>query len=1221
MKEKPDISDLLKERILVLDGAMGTMIQTYGLEEEDYRGQQFIDVPIPQKGNNDLLCLTRPHIIDEIHRLYLQSGADIIETNTFNANRISMSDYGMERMVYDMNRAAAQIARKAADDFSTSEKPRYVAGSIGPTNKTASMSPRVEDPGYREVDFEGFRAAYREQVRALMDGGVEILLVETIFDTLNAKAAIYAIHEEFQDRPTKIPIMVSGTIADASGRTLSGQTLEAFFNSVSGLNIFSIGLNCSVGPKELRPYIEELSNRSFLPVSVHPNAGLPNELGEYEESPEQMGAVFGELLNNHLVNIIGGCCGTTPDHIKKISALVSGRVPRQPVPRKKELYLSGLEALLVNPGMNFINIGERTNVAGSRKFARLIESGDYEEAMSVARQQVENGAQIIDVNMDAPLLDAGEAMQKFLNMVSSDPDIAKVPIMIDSSNWEVISVGLKCLQGKGIVNSISLKEGPDVLKRQAEEIKKYGAAVVVMAFDEQGQATDFRRKIEICERSYRILTREVHFPPEDIIFDPNILTIATGMPEHNNYAIDFLEATRWIKKNLPYAHVSGGISNLSFSFRGNDAVREAMHSAFLYHAIKAGLDMGIVNAGMLQVYDEIPVDILEHVEDVILNRRDDATERLIVLAQKLHSGNKKATADDWRKNSLEQRIQHALIRGIHNFIEEDMAEARTVYPQALDIIEKPLMDGMNVVGELFGAGKMFLPQVIKSARVMKKAVAYLEPFIEEEKQRSKQYHKKGKILLATVKGDVHDIGKNIVGLVLGCNNYEIIDLGVMVPAEKILETAIREHVDIVGLSGLITPSLEEMIHVAREMERKKFTVPLLIGGATTSILHTALKIAPVYQGGVIHVKDASKSVGVVSSLLSKSEKKSFLEDSDAKYETLRQIHLGMKRSFVPISKARHHKFNPGWEGYQPPKPNFTGIKEFVDIDLSLVAEYIDWTFFFHVWDLKGKFPDILRKPGVGAEAQKLLSDAQSMLRQLIHDKILKARAVVGLFPAQADMDDIVLYADDHRSHILLVLNQLRQQVQRKSQPVYHSLADFVAPVKSGINDYHGLFATTAGIGLEHYVQVFEQRNDDYASIMVKALADRLGEATTEWLHREVRMHLWGYAPEESLNLEELLQVRYQGIRPAFGYPACPDHSEKEKIFRFLEVEKRIGIHLTDQYSMVPVASVSGHLMSHPESWYFDVGKIDQDQLKDYARRKEISEKTAEKLLAPVIGYK
>ena len=1221
MQKKTDISILIKDKILVLDGAMGTMIQKYNLEEKDFRGAQFKKTTIPQKGNNDLLCLTQPQIIDEIHRSYLQAGADIIETNTFNANRISMADYGMEDIVYDINRSAAQIARQAANAFSTPEKPRYVAGSMGPTNKTASMSPRIEDPGFRDVYFDDFMEAYREQVRALIDGGVELILVETIFDTLNAKAAIYAIHEEFQEQDIKLPIMVSGTIADTSGRTLSGQTLEAFMNSVSGLDIFSIGLNCSLGAKELSPYVEELSEKSSLPVSVHPNAGLPNELGEYEESPEKMGTFLKGFLDSNQVNIIGGCCGTTPEHIRKFSELASGSKPRMPASPEKELHLSGLESLSVNPNMNFINIGERTNVAGSKKFARLIKNGDYEEALGVARQQVENGAQIIDVNMDEPLLDAREAMQKFLNMVSSDPDIAKVPVMIDSSSWDVISAGLKCLQGKGIVNSISLKEGVSVFMNQAREIKKFGAAVVVMAFDEQGQAADFKRKIEICERSYNILTKDVQFPPENIIFDPNILTIGTGMPEHSNYALDFLKATTWIKDHLPFAHVSGGISNLSFSFRGNDTVREAMHSAFLYHAIRAGLDMGIVNAGMLPVYDDILPDLLEHVEDIILNRREDATERLIVFAQNLDVGRKKESSDEWRLYPLEKRIHHALVKGIHDCIEEDMAEARNVYTQSLDIIEKPLMDGMNVVGELFGSGKMFLPQVIKSARVMKKAVAYLEPFIEKEKQESKQKNRRGKILLATVKGDVHDIGKNIVGLVLGCNNYDIIDLGVMVTSERILETAIKENVDMIGLSGLITPSLEEMIHVAREMEKKKLTIPLLIGGATTSILHTAIKIDPVYSSGVIHVKDASKSVGVVNSLLSKAQKEPFMRSTSQRYEELRQAHLGINRSFVSISEARLNKFKPVWDEYQPIKPKFTGIKEYIDIDLSLVAEYIDWTFFFHVWDLKGRYPEILKKPGIGKEAQKLFEDAQYILGQLIRERILKARAVAGIFPAHSDGDDILIYSDDHRNQVVLVLNQLRQQVERKSKPMYQSLSDFVAPVESGVRDYHGLFAVTAGIDLEHYVQSFEEQNDDYAAIMVKALADRLGEATTEWLHKEVRTNLWGYAPHEELSLEELFQVQYQGIRPAFGYPACPDHSEKEKVFRFMEVEKRIGIHLTDQYSMVPVASVSGHLMAHPESRYFDVGKINMDQLKDYARRKGISEEKAEKLLAPVVGYK
>lgn len=1212
----------ISKRVLVMDGAMGTMIQRYNLSEEDFRGSRFTSHSQSLKGNNDLLSITQPEIISEIHKKYLEAGSDIIETNTFNANRISMLDYGLSDLVYEMNKVSAEIARAAADEFSQPDKPRFVAGAIGPTSKTASISPKVEEPGYREVSFDDLLNAYREQINGLIDGGVDILLVETIFDTLNAKAALKAIWEEFKIKNVDLPVMVSGTITDASGRTLSGQTLEAFLNSISGLNIFSVGLNCALGAKELRPFVEEISKKASLPVSIYPNAGLPNQFGEYDETAQEMSLIMNEFLEKGQVNIIGGCCGTTPEHIVKFVELAEQVAPRTLPGQPKQLKLSGLEALVVYPGSNFINIGERTNVAGSRKFARLIKEEKYEEALSVAKQQVENGAQIIDVNMDEPLLDAKEAMVRFLNMLASDPDIAKVPVMIDSSKWEVIEAGLKCLQGKGIVNSISLKEGEEIFKEQAKKLKAYGAAVVIMAFDELGQAANYERKIEICKRSYEILTKEIGFTPEDIIFDPNILTVATGIEEHNEYALNFLQATDWIKENLPYASVSGGISNLSFSFRGNNVVREAMHSAFLYHAIKAGLDMGIVNAGMLEVYDEIPKELLELVEDVILNRRDDATDRLIEYAQNISSTKKdEETVEEWRSNSLEDRISHSLVKGINDFVEEDMKEALPAYNLALDIVEGPLMKGMNIVGDLFGAGKMFLPQVIKSARTMKKAVAYLSPYIEEEKKAGGDISNAGKVLLATVKGDVHDIGKNIVGLVLGCNNYEIIDLGVMVPSEKILETAIQENVDIIGLSGLITPSLEEMVHVAKEMSARKLKIPLLIGGATTSIMHTAVKIQPHYSEGVVHVKDASRSVQVVASLLSKNQKKEFLEETNTKYSELRELNRGIKRSYISLEEARKNKPIISWNNYKPIKPNFIGTKIIRITDLSEIREFIDWTFFFHVWELKGRFPDILTREDRGEEATKLYNDAQELLDRIVADKKLVAEAVLGIFPANSIGDDIVLFEDESRSKELLRLNQLRQQTERKSENKYYSLADFVAPFDSGLKDYHALFAATAGIGLEFYIKEFEADQDDYSLIMVKALADRLAEAFTEWLHLKVRKEWWNFAPNENFTLEDIFLTKYQGIRPAFGYPACPDHSEKEKVFEFLKVSEETGITITENYSMFPAATVCAHIFSHPESWYMEVGKVSLDQVTDYAKRKNIPIDTAEKILSPVLSYK
>ena len=1221
---KKSIYNEILNRVLVLDGAMGTMIQGYHLSEEVFRGNRFKNYAQSVKGNNDLLSLTQPDIIFEIHSKYLEAGADIIETNTFNANRISMFDYGMTDLVYEMNTASAEIARKAADKFSqlNPEKPRFVAGAIGPTSKTASISPKVEEPGYREVSFDDLQNAYQEQIDGLIDGGVDLLLVETIFDTLNAKAALKAIWEGMRKKKVDLPVMVSGTITDASGRTLSGQTLEAFLNSISGLNIFSIGLNCALGAKELRPFVEEISNKAAFPVSIYPNAGLPNQFGEYDETAQEMSLIMNDFLEKGQVNIIGGCCGTTPEHIIEFVKLAEKANPRTLPKPRKHLRLSGLEALVVYPGSNFINIGERTNVAGSRKFARLIKEEKYEEALSVAKQQVENGAQIIDINMDEPLLDAKEAMVRFLNLLASDPDIAKVPVMIDSSKWEVIEAGLKCLQGKGIVNSISLKEGEDIFKEHAMKIKGYGAAMVVMAFDEQGQAATYERKIEICKRSYDILTKEVKFAPEDIIFDPNILIVATGLEEHNEYALNFLRATKWIKENLPYVSVSGGISNLSFSFRGNNVVREAMHSAFLYHAIKAGLDMGIVNAGMLEVYDKIPEELLQHVEDVILNRHKDATERLIEFAQNITStGKNDMVVEEWRSSSLEDRIIHSLVKGINDYVEEDMGEALPVYNQALDIVEGPLMKGMNIVGDLFGSGKMFLPQVIKSARTMKKAVAFLNPYIEEEKKSVGDISNAGKVLLATVKGDVHDIGKNIVGLVLGCNNYEVIDLGVMVTSEKIIKTAIRENVDIIGLSGLITPSLEEMVHVAREMENRKLRVPLLIGGATTSIMHTAVKIQPNFSEGVVHVKDASRSVQVVANLLSKNQKKKFLDEINTKYTELRELNIGIKRSYISLKKARNNKPDMFSKKYKPVKPNLIGTKIIRKTDLSEIREFIDWTFFFHVWELKGRFPDILKRENKGEEATKLYNDAQKLLNRIIADKKLVAEAVLGIFPANSIGDDIVLYEDESRTRELIRLNQLRQQTEKPSENTYYSLADFVAPKESGINDYHALFTATAGIGLEYYIEKFESEHDDYSLIMVKALADRLAEAFTEWLHQKVRKEFWGFAATENIPLEDIFLTKYQGIRPAFGYPACPDHSEKEKVFEFLKVSENTGITLTENYSMFPAATVCAHIFSHPDSWYLEVGKISKDQISDYAKRKKMSIEKAEKILAPVLNYK
>ncbi|WP_337867111.1 methionine synthase [Ignavibacterium sp.] len=1403
---------ILSERILVLDGAMGTMIQRHRLTEEQYRGERFKNHPYDLKGNNDILCITQPEIIKGIHRSYFDAGADIVETNTFNGTPISQADYHTQEFVYEINYESARIAKEVSEEFNKlqKDKPRFVAGALGPTNKTLSISPNVNDPGYRAVTFDEMVDAYYQQTKGLVEGGVDILLIETIFDTLNAKAAIVAIQNYLEEHNIDIPLMISGTIVDMSGRTLSGQTVEAFYISIShAKNLVSVGLNCALGAKQMRPFVEDLSNISDKFISVYPNAGLPNEMGGYDETPNSMASVLEDFLASGFVNIVGGCCGTTPDHIKAIAERVKHHKPRIPKQQEPYLRLSGLEPVVLRPDSNFMNIGERTNVAGSKKFARLIKEEKYDEALSVARDQVEGGAQVLDVNMDEGMLDSEKAMAKFLNLLEAEPDIAKLPIMIDSSKWSVIEAGLKCLQGKGIVNSISLKEGEEVFKQHAKKVLSYGAAVIVMAFDEKGQADTFERRIEICKRAYDILTKEVGFPPQDIIFDPNILAIATGMSEHNNYAVDFIEATKWIKQNLPLAKVSGGVSNLSFSFRGNDVVREAMHSAFLYHAIKAGLDMGIVNAGQLVVYEEIPKDLLELVEDVILNRRPDATERLIEFAEQIKKQEKTQVDEkkvEWRNLSVEERLKHALIKGITDFIDVDIEEALKKYSNPLDIIEGPLMAGMNVVGDLFGAGKMFLPQVVKSARVMKKAVAILEPKIKahpptpsfkdeslipspspkekgveassstllqgrresdkydwmtadpkvyellkefvkqnrsnlttaEEKmweilrdRRLENYKfrrqhiigkyiadfvcipkklvieidglihqlpvnkesdeirtqwlesigfrvirftneqvlnntenvlqkilntlkalsfgeglgeasfgeglsktplgtdlggagKPGRILLATVKGDVHDIGKNIVGVVLGCNSYDVIDLGVMVHAEKIIQTAIDEKVDVVGLSGLITPSLDEMVHVGKEMQRRGLKIPLLIGGATTSRIHTAVKIDPNYDGAVIHVLDASRSVPVVSGLLNpnEEERNKHIQSHKDEYKNLREDYLKKKseKNLVTIEKARENKFKIDWTKTQIKKPNQLGIISLKDYSLSTLRNYIDWTPFFQTWEMKGKYPAIFQDEKVGSEAKKLFDDANKLLDKVISKKLLTANAVFGIFPANAVGDDIEIYSDESRKGVLAVLHTLRQQMQKTDGQPNIALADFIAPKETRINDYIGAFALTAGIGIEKLVEQFEKNHDDYNSIMIKAIADRLAEAFAEHLHEQVRKKYWGYSPDENFSNEELIKEKFIGIRPAPGYPAQPDHTEKPIIFELLKVWEIAGIKLTESLAMYPAASVSGLYFANPEAKYFNVGKIDKDQVIDYHRRKGMSIEEIERWLSPILNY-
>jgi 5-methyltetrahydrofolate--homocysteine methyltransferase len=1225
---KVSIHDILKERILVIDGAMGTMIQRYQLNEKDYRGTRFADFHKNIKGNNDILSITQPHIIEAIHKAYLDAGADILETNTFSGTRIAQADYDMQDLAYEINYESAKIARKAVDEYNlkTPEKPRFVAGAMGPTNTTASISPDVNNPGYRAVSFDQLKDAFYEQAKGLMEGGADILLVETIIDTLNAKAAIYAIDQLFEEKGEKLPVMISGTITDASGRLLSGQTVEAFWISVNHIDLLSVGLNCALGATEMRPYLQALSKVANCNVSAYPNAGLPNEFGEYDQEAEEMKDYIRDFAKSGFVNIIGGCCGTTPEHIQAMAEAVKDVSPRVIPQVEQYTQLSGLEPLTIRPETNFVNVGERTNVTGSRKFARLIKEGDFLEALSVAQHQVEGGAQIIDVNMDEGLLDSEAAMVEFLHLVMSEPDIAKLPIMIDSSKFSVIEAGLKCVQGKCIVNSISLKEGEEEFIRQAKIVRRYGAAAIVMAFDETGQADTTERKVEICVRAYNILTEKVGFKPQDIIFDPNIFAVATGIEEHNEYAINFIEATRQIKAQCPGAKVSGGVSNISFSFRGNNVVREAMHSAFLYHAIQAGMDMGIVNAGMIEVYEDIPKELLTLVEDVLFNRNENATEALTSYAESVKGGSREIKKDlSWRENSLEKRLEHALVKGITEFIEADTEEARQKYPSPLNVIEGPLMDGMNVVGDLFGSGKMFLPQVVKSARVMKRSVAYLTPYIEEEKAAKGDQSNKGKILMATVKGDVHDIGKNIVGVVLACNNYEIVDLGVMVPADKILKTAIQEKVDIIGLSGLITPSLDEMVFVAKEMERMGLKIPLLIGGATTSKTHTAVKIEPQYSGPVVHVLDASKSVAVASSLLSKDEdaRSNYILDIKKDYERVRELrgNRTSKKKYITLAEARKNKINIEWDNYSPPKPKMTGIKVFDDYSIEEICDYIDWTPFFSSWQLAGKFPAILEDEIVGTEAQKLYNDARSMLRQIIDEQWLKAKAVIGLFPANSiNDDDLELYSDEHRTEVKMVLHHLRQQRKKAPGQANYSLADFVAPKQSGKEDYIGAFAVTTGIGIESHIKRFDENHDDYSAIMLKALADRLAEALTELMHAKIRKEFWAYVQEESFDNKALIDEKYQGIRPAPGYPACPEHTEKRLLWDLLKVEENTGIKLTESCAMYPAASVSGWYFSHPESRYFGLGQVSKDQVEDYAQRKGMSIEEAERWLAPVLNY-
>ena len=1220
------LSALFKERILVLDGAMGTMIQEHKLEEADFRGRRFADHASNLKGNNDLLSITRAGIIADIHSGFLDAGADIIETNTFNSTSISQADYGLEDLAHELNVEAAKLARAAADAATakTPGKPRFVAGALGPTNRTASISPDVNDPGFRNVTFDGLVTAYTEAIHGLIEGGVDVLLVETIFDTLNGKAAIYAIKKYFDDHGTELPVMISGTITDASGRTLSGQTPEAFWNSIAHANPISVGFNCALGVKELRQHIQEIAAIAPVNVSVYPNAGLPNEFGGYDDTPEFMAEQLGEFADSGFVNMVGGCCGTTPDHIRAIAAAVDGVKPR-PMPEDgRRCRLAGLEPLNFGPVTGFVNIGERANVAGSAKFAKLIREGAFDQALDIARTQVAGGAQVIDVNMDDAMLDGEAAMRTFLNLVAAEPDISRVPVMVDSSKFSIIEAGLKCLQGKGVVNSISLKEGEDAFIAQVGEVMRYGAAVVVMAFDEQGQAETCERMVAICQRSYKILTETVNFPPEDIIFDANIFPIATGIEEHNNFSHDFIHAVAEIKKTLPHALTSGGLSNMSFSFRGNNPMREAMHSVFLYHAIESGLDMAIVNAGQLAVYGDLPDEPRERIEDAVFNRRPDYTERLLEIADQTEGQVREKTDDlGWRRAPVAERLEHALVNGITDFIEVDTEEARRAAERPIEVIEGPLMDGMNVVGDLFGSGQMFLPQVVKSARVMKQAVAYLQPFLEAEKDAKAKAKGKGKIVMATVKGDVHDIGKKIVGVVLQCNNFEVVDLGVMVSYVDILETARNENADLIGLSGLITPSLDEMCTVAAEMKRQGLDLPLLIGGATTSKAHTAVKIAPNYDAPVIHVLDASRSVGVVSNLLSDTLRADFVAEVADDYELVRQRYEAREKMGPPatIAAAREAKAKIDWQGYEPPKPKFLGLKVFDDYDLAELVTYIDWTPFFRTWELKGTYPAILEDEKFGAAARDLFADAEAMLQRLIGEQWLTARGVIGFFPAaRINHDDVEIYADDDRKEVAATLRFLRQQMQKDEGRPNRCLADFIAPEDSKLADYIGGFAVTAGIGADEKAARFEADHDDYNAILLKALADRLAEAFAERLHERVRREFWAYAEGENLDSEDLVKELYQGIRPAPGYPACPDHTAKMDLFGLLEAQKNAGISLTESFAMTPAASVSGYYFSHPEARYFGVGRIGKDQVKDYAKRRGIALEEAEKWLAPNLVY-
>ena len=1206
---KMNIKEILIKRILVLDGAMGTMIQRFNLEEKDFRGERFKNHLSDLKGNNDLLSLTRPDIIKAIHKEYLDAGADIIETNTFSGTSIAQADYNLSSIIYELNYQSAKIAKETAIECSTKEKPRFVAGAIGPTNRTASISPDVENPAFRQVSFDQLKEAYTQQVSALIDGGVDIILVETVFDTLNCKAALYAIEEVFEDKRLRIPIMVSGTITDESGRTLSGQTAEAFLNSISHIPLLSIGFNCALGTSAMRPYVKELSDKAKFFISAYPNAGLPNEMGEYDESPKAMANQLEDFMQSQLVNIIGGCCGTTPDHIKEFAKSAKKYSPREIPNIEKAMRLSGLEAVTISSDSNFANIGERTNVMGSIKFKRLIKDENFEEALSVALDQVQGGAQAIDVNMDDGMLDGKESMVHFLNLIASDPDISRVPIVVDSSKWIIIEEGLKCVQGKGIVNSISLKEGKDVFVKQAKIILKFGAAIVVMAFDEKGQAVTYNDKIRICKRAYDILVNEIGFPAEDIIFDPNILTVATGIVEHNNYAVDFFKATKWIKENLPNAKVSGGVSNVSFSFRGNNIVREAMHSAFLFHAISHGLDMGIVNAGMIEVYEDIPKNLLKAVEDVLLNKDDEATERLVELAENIKGDGKKRYEDlTWRENNVEERLSYSLVKGIVAYIDQDVEEARLKFSKPIDVIEGPLMDGMGVVGDLFGAGKMFLPQVVKSARVMKKAVAILTPYIEDSKENSSFA---GKILLATVKGDVHDIGKNIVGVVMGCNNYEIIDLGVMVSCDKIISKAIEHDVDVIGLSGLITPSLDEMIYVAKEMQRNNINIPLMIGGATTSKIHTAVKINEHYSNNtVVHVIDASKSVGVLNKLLGKKNKE-YLNQVNNEYEAIKEKYLKRKseKKYLTLAQARKNSLKTDWENHDITKPHLMGVKVFDSIKLEEIRDYIDWTPFFYTWEMRQKYPEIFEDKNFGKQALQLFEDANLLLDQVIKEDWVFAKSVIGVWPANSCGDDILVYENDKVIETICCLRQ-----QNKKYGSNMSLSDYIAPKSSNREDYIGAFVCTAGLGIEKKLKEFEKDFDDYNIIMLKALADRLAEALTEFMHEKLRKEIWGYSLNEKLSNNDLIAEKYIGIRPAPGYTACPDHSEKLKIFDLLNAKENIGVSLTESMAMYPNSSVSGYYFSHPNSKYFSVGKVEEDQVKDYAKRKKMTINETEKWL-------